>query len=228
MLTIIHGDNLKDSRNFYLQLKEKVIDSITLQGDKINITDLTEAVEGNGLFVENKDVFIENLFSKRKIGKELEALIEFLKNHLKSNIVLWEQKQLTKPQQKKLVGALMKEYSYPQTLFQLLDELVPLNSKKVISLYHQTLLHVEPEIILFMITKQVRLLLALKESSDSNISELNVMQWQKPKLLRQSKLFNKEHLLSMHEQLFNFDWQYKTGNLTQPLPDTLDFFLAEI
>ena len=228
MLTIIHGDNIKDSRDFYLQLKQKMTEGITLQGDKINITDLTEAVEGSGLFVENKEVFIENLFSKRRSGKELDVLIEFLNNHLKSSIVLWEQKQVTKPQQKKLTGAIIKEFAYPQTLFHMMDALIPLNGKKLVLLYQQTLQHIEPEIILFMITKQVRLLLALKENSATNITELSIMQWQKPKLLKQSQLFNKEQLLSLHRKLFDFDWQYKTGNLTQPLPDTLDFFLAEI
>ncbi len=228
MLTIIHGDNLKDSRNFYFQLKQSTLDAITLQGDKMTLTDLTEAVEGNGLFVENKDVFIENLLSKKHAGKELDILIDFLHKHNKGNIALWEQKQLSKPQQKKLAGAVFREFSYPQTLFQLLDALAPENSKRLIFLYHQTLQNIEPEIILFMIGKQIRLLLALKENSLTSISEINMMQWQKPKLIKQSKLFSTKKLLILHEKLFNFDWQYKTGNLTQPLPDTLDFFLAEI
>lgn len=231
MLTIIHGDNIKDSREFYFQSRQKFPSAKILQGDKIAFTDLVEAVEGNGLFTNDnvQDIFIETLLTKKHAGKELDGFIQYLSQHADAKITLWEQKQLDKKLLNKFTKAQIREFSYPQTLFQFLDALGPKNTAQLIKLYHQTLQSVEVEVILFMITKQIRLLLGLKDTQGSMISEIRFMQpWQKPKLEKQAKLFTIEQLLFLHGKLYDFDWGYKSGALATSLEDSLDFFLAEI
>ena len=228
MLTLIHGDNTGQSRSYYLDIKNHYTNIKVLNADKLNLTDLIEAVEGDGLFSTIDAVFIELLFSKKKAGAELDAIVAYL-NKQESTIVLWEGKELTKAQAGKVKNATIKLFSFPKTLFQLLDALQPHNGKQLITLFHQTLQNEAAELILFMLTKQVRILLALQNRSTETISEAKFIQsWQIGKLQKQAKSFSSEQLQSLHNKLYAFDIGYKTGGLATPLESSLDFFFAEI
>lgn len=229
MLTLIHGDNIGQSRRYYIEIKNTYQNMKVLTGDRLTMTDLVEAVEGDGLFSTIDAVFIELLFSKKKAGSELDTIIDYLNQDRKTAIVLWEGKELSKLQVSKLKKATTKLFSFPKTLFQLLDALQPHNGKQLVRLFHQTLETEAAELILFMLTKQVRILLALQDQREETIDEVKRIQsWQKGKLQKQAKLFSLIQLKHMHSELFQFDLGYKTGGLSMSLEPLLDFFFAEI
>jgi len=178
---------------------------------------------------------------KNKIGKDFDALLDYLNQEHEIAVILWESKEIDKKQIAKLKKATTKLFSYPKTLFQLLDAVQPHNGKNIINLFHQTLQTEAVELILFMLTKQVRILLALTdngktspnpllkgEGNDSIDEVKRIQSWQMGKLQKQAKLFSVAQLKYMHSKLYEFDLGYKTGGLAMPLESSLDFFFASI
>ena len=118
---LIHGDNTGQSRNYYLEIRNKYKNQKLINGDKLTMTELVEAVEGDGLFSINEAVFVEQFLSKNKIGKDFDALLDYLNQEHEIAVILWESKEIDKKQIAKLKKATTKLFSYPKTLFQLLD-----------------------------------------------------------------------------------------------------------
>lgn len=229
MNLLIHGDNIGQSRVFYNEEKQKYKEIKVLNGDKLSMTELVEAVEGDGLFLTNDAIFIEQFFAKNKIGSDFEAILAYLNKKHAVPVFFWEGKEIDKKQLLKLNAFQIKLFSFPKTLFQFLDALQPSNGKQLVTLFHKTLQTEAAELILFMLTKQVRILLAVQTKSDETIDEVKRMQpWQVGKLQKQTKLFTFNHLKYIHSKLYDFDLGYKTGVLPSPLETSLDFFLAEI
>src|SRR3712207_4379153 len=118
MLTIIHGDDTALSRKFFLEAKQNTKDAILLDGDKINITDLTQIFAGGELFSDSKTVFIEQFLTKKKKSAEFKSIAEYLqKNASENTIMLWEGKELEKSAFTPFKTAAVKAYKLPQTLF---------------------------------------------------------------------------------------------------------------
>jgi hypothetical protein len=169
-------------------------------------------------------------FSKRKPSKDMDAITEYVKASEKNyDIIFWESKQLTKKPLVTFSHATVKAYLLPQSLFAFLDAIQPEHTKTLLHLYHQALTHTEAEMILAMLTRQVRLLLAISEESIDPIEEVKrLAPWQKNKLLSQSRQFSLQKLQNLHSQLYALDVQSKTGGLSLPLSQSIDFFLASI
>ncbi|MCL5432949.1 MAG: hypothetical protein M1524_02425 [Patescibacteria group bacterium] len=229
MITIIHGDDTSTSRNYFLSQKIHCKNQISFSGEKLTLTDLIQIFEGGELFSDDKNIFIEEFFSKRKPGKELTGILEYLNKNKSANIFFWENKIITAKSLNSVKNPVVKEFKFPKTIFLFLDSIKPGNGKRLIELFHQTLMSTEIEIIVFMIIRQLRLLLALNEKSTFNIDEVNRLQsWQKGKLERQSKYFEIEHLKKTYKKIFEIDLGNKTGNLNMPLIHAIDFFLSDI
>jgi hypothetical protein len=234
MIAIIHGTDTAASRSYFLNQKEQIVDAVYLAGEKITITDLTQILDGNGLFAEQKTIFIENFFHKKKNKNEFTALTEYLqKKSASHDIFLWEGKELDRSAFLLFKTAVPKQFKLPQTLFLFLDTLKPENGKQLIQLFHQTIVTTEAEMIFFMLIRQMRLLLALLETQKDNssevIDELKRMQpWQKQKLQKQANLFTQEQLITLYQKLFAIEWGQKTGNLSLSLIASIDFFLLTI
>lgn len=253
MITLIHGDDSALSRNYYFELKSKSKDGIVLEGAKITFTDLTQALEGQDLFGNTKEIFIEELLSKRKNSKEVDALISLL-TQTPQTVFLWESKELTAKQLSLFKGAAIKLFKIPATIFAFLDAFRPHNAKQLIELFHKTLEDKDPEFVFFMLQRQVRILLTLNKKDPSVIaskakqssSEIATSQtprndgktvisevarlapWQKGKLEKQAGMFAEEKLKDIHSQIFDIELDLKTGNLTLPLQQTLDLLLLKI
>ncbi len=231
MLTIIHGSDTAQSRKSFLSEKIKYADAILLDADQINLTDLTQLFEGGGLFGETKYVFIEQYLTKKKKNGDYKAILSYIeKNSTENTIVFWENKELERSTLNELKHANVRIFKLPQTLFQLLDALQPGNSKLLIKLFHETVTTTETEMVFFMLVRQFRILLALSNNTESEkIDEVKRIQpWQQGKLEKQAKSFPLPHLLQLYEQLFNIETAQKTGTLTQPLINTIDFFLLGV
>ncbi len=100
---------------------------------------------------------------------------------------------------------------------------------RLVRLFQQALKTSEPEMILFMIVRQLRILLAMSETSADTITEVSrLAQWQKSKFEKQARLFDKNLLQKLYSSLFKIELAQKTGGLNTSLIYTIDFFLAEI
>lgn len=228
MITILHGDDISTSRTFYKSLQKK--DMLLFDGEKMTLDDITQAVQTTSLFGEEKSIAIENFFSKRKASKEMDSLITFFKEIEKDNeIIFWETKVLTKKSLLVFPKANVKTFTFPQSLFTFLDNLKPNNTKKVLSLYHDTQSTTETEMIFFMIIRHIRILLALQDTADTEIDEIKRMApWQKNKVLSQSRLFSLSELKEIYAKLFALEVKNKTGGLALPLSQSIDFLLISI
>ena len=238
MLTIIHGSDTTQSRKYFLDEKQKVKDAVLLEAEKVNLTDLTQILEGGGLFGETKYLFIEHLLTKRKKSSDFKNILSYLEKSSDENfIVLWEGKELERGTTYLFKKAVMRDFKLPQTLFQLLDAIKPGNGEMLIKLFHQTLETTETEMVFFMLVRQMRLLLALSNQNSKahdtrdtpTIDELKRMQsWQQGKLQKQANLFELDHLLALYDRLFHIEVGQKTGKLNSSLISTIDFFLLEV
>lgn len=231
MIIIIHGDDTASSRKYYIELKKKHPHVFELEGEKVTLTDLYQIFEGGELFQTSKIIFIEQLLSKKKKGKERDQIIEYLqKNTGEHSIHLWENKDLGKDVAKTFKQAEIKTFKLPQTMFLFLDSIAPGNSKKLLSLFHQTIQETEIEMVFFMLVRQFRLLLAIRKTeNEQQIDEIKrIAPWQKSKLEKQSSLFDKQKLIELYRKLFDIEAAQKTGTLTTSLTIAIDFFLLEL
>ena len=80
MVIFLHGDNQLESRNQLNSLindaKNKDKEIIRLDGEKINLNDVIQALEASSLFGLEKLVITENLFSRRQ-SKQKKDIIDF-------------------------------------------------------------------------------------------------------------------------------------------------------
>lgn len=230
MFFVIHGTDLAASRLYFLDILQKKYITLRFDGNSITETDVVQSLEGGELFASKKAIAIENLLSKKRQGKELQNLLSQLQKAANNHdIVLWEEKQLSKQQLKNLSTATIKECSYPVTLFLFLETLFPRNGKKTVLLFHQTLQTVEPEVILFLLIRHVRLLLALSSEGSETIDEIKTLApWQKSKLRSQASRFSQKELIDLYQKLYQLDLQLKTGALPFSLPHAIDILLLDI
>lgn len=228
MITLIHGEDTEASRNYYFDLKKKSKIALTLDGVSLTLTDLQQAIDGQDLFGETKNVFIENLLSKRKSTKDIEQFVAVI-NSSGADIIVWESKELT-PKQSGLFGkATARVFKIPSTIFTFLDGVRPHNGKQLLELFHKTLEDKDPEFVLFMLTRLVRTLLALQDNSKNQISEVSRMApWQRGKVEKQATLFTAVQLIDVHSKLFALELGMKTGGLTLPLAQSMDLLLLSL
>lgn len=227
MISIIHGNDITSSRNYFLQLKKENKDSYTLQDTDVNITDLIQIMDDGSLFQNSKTIFIENFLGEKKKSKEKDEIVKLIVKHAKqNNIFLWEKKELNKSSLIPFKEAIIKNYKLPALLFNFLDSIGPGQGKTLIPLFHKCLENTETEMIFFMIVRQFRILLSITETSEM-ISEIKRMApWQTSRLQRQAKLFKKEKLKKLYFRLFEIETAFKTGSNPMPLISVIDIFLA--
>lgn len=233
MITIIHGDDISTSRNYFQELKHKQKDLVSFDTNKLTITDLIQNIDGSGLFGNTKAIFIEEFLTKlKKTNKESKEILDFIiKNTKSSTFVLWESKEILKRDLSLFKDAVIKSFKLPKNIFLFLDNLKPNNAKNLLNLFHLALESgIKEELILFMTQRQFRLLLALSDPSDNeSIDEMvRLAPWQMGKLQRQAKLFSVSDLTRIYKKLYEIDIAQKTGTLSLSLIQTIDFLLLEI
>lgn len=230
MITIIHGDDTANSRKYFIQLRQETLNSVSFEAENLSLTQLMQSVEGGGLFSDEKKIFIENFFSKKKTGKEADEILSYLKSASKVEVFFWEEKEVSKKNLNYFSGAVVKTFKLPKTLFLFLDSIKPNNKQLLINLFHETLKNVEPELIFYMLFRQFRFLLALNnETSNEEIDEIKKMaSWQKSKLIKQTGFFSFEELKKIYQALYKIDLEQKTGKSATSIIQSLDFFLLEI
>ena len=151
-------------------------------------------------------------------------------NEGKSNIIIWEEKEISPKVLSLFPKAQIQTFKIPKLIFNFLDGIKPGNGQSLIILFHKLLENTSVEIILFMIVRQIRLLLAVsfKNKSDG-IDELNkIAPWQRGKMERQASLFKIGQLVDLYSKIYELDLSQKTGTLSMPLVNAIDFLLLDI
>jgi len=233
MITIIHGDDISQSRNYFQDLKRKQKNFTLFDGGTITITDLVQNIEGSGLFGSINTIFMEDFLTKlKKTEKASREILDFVaRNSKKSSFILWESKEILKRDLFLFKDAIIKTFKLPKNIFLFLDGLKPSNSKNLLALLRQTLdSGIKIELILFMVQRQIRLLLAMSDSNNNeSIDELaRLAPWQMGKIARQAKLFDTNSLKNIYRKLYEIEIAQKTGNLSLSLTQTIDFLLLDM
>lgn len=231
MITIIHGDSTDESREYFLKKKTTFRNVISLADQDITKEVLINFFSGGNLFYEEKNLAIENLLSKNKTSKNLDELIEILnENEKKSNIIIWEEKEVSQKNLNLFPKASIQSFKIPKFIFNFLDNIKPGNGNVLIVTFNKLLENTPVEIILYMMIRQLRLLIAVSSSKkEDTIEELGKMApWQKGKLERQADFFDRDNLISLYHKLYNIDLSSKTGALPAPTAHAIDFLLLDI
>ncbi|MCL4354126.1 hypothetical protein M1349_01495 [Patescibacteria group bacterium] len=228
MITILHGDDIASSRNHFINEKRKSKNPIDIRGDKVDMSDLKQIFEGESLFFDEKEVFIELLLSGKRKSKQQDEIIEYLNNRSAVKIFIWENNEISKTQLAAFKKADLKLYKLPQSLFLFLDGIRP-NSINNLTLFHNATKNSADELVFFMLIRQFRLLLALTDNSPEAIDEVKrLAPWQRGKLERQARIFGQENLKKNYKRIFEIDYKTKSGRSPLTLVQAIDFLLAEI
>jgi DNA polymerase III delta subunit len=228
-MLILHGENLVASRkrlkeeidNFKLKFKGEVV---RFAGNQLDLTQIKQAVESSSLFGQNRLIVIENLFSSPP-STEKQKIIDYLKQTSPKNLLIWERKKIDN---RVLIPFKAREIKFDLTpiIFRFLDSLAPNNQKLSLSLLHQCLVLNTPEMVFYMLGRQIRLLIIAADLGENGLIE--IPQWRQNKLISQAKKFGLTRLLQLYRQLLKIDWQQKTGQTPFDLTSQLDLFIASL
>ncbi len=230
-MVILHGENIVASRKALEQevatFKKKGADEIiALDGGKLELTELKQALESTSLLGKNRLVIIENLLSSTK-GKRKEEMLDYLKQENRDKpLILWESKEIGKLGLKKLTSkAKINLFKIPPLIFKFLDSLSSQNKKETLKLLHQCLRTDSPEIVFYMICRQMRLLIIARDLGEKG---LPLAPWQQAKFLNQAQKFSLDQLLKIHQRLLRIDYEQKTGKAPMPLASQLDLLITDL
>lgn len=228
MVTLIHGDDINSSRNYFYFEKAKFKNPITFDKANFALTDLLQSLSGKSLFSEEKAIFLDGIFSSKKTSDNLVKNIASLINGHQSpiDIFIWEGSELGKVFTNSFPKATIKFFKLPQSLFSFLDSIKPNNSQNI-SLFHNALNNSDENLLFSMLIRQFRLLIDVGENENSIDETKRLQSWQKVKLQRQSKMFTKEKLKKIYNKLYKIDLGIKTGVFTD-LTTAIDIFLLDI
>jgi hypothetical protein len=225
MVLIIHGEDNLTSRNFYLSCKDK--NSLFFDAENINIVELSQAINGSGLFLSSGKIFIDNLFTRKGLKSQKE-IIEILIKSSDLSVFLYADKEVSIKEFSQIRELEQKNFKINVNIWNFLDNIEP-NNKNNIFEFHKVLKGSEPEIIFAMLVRQFRLLLSISSKSENNISEVKrLAPWQKSKLLRHASLYSEIKLIQILKKLYKMDKALKTGKSHLSLTQNIDFLLLEI
>lgn len=223
---ILHGENLILSRK---RLKEMITlfkgEIIRLEGEKITLTEVKQALESKSLLSIEKLILVENIFSRRP-GKEKENLLQYFKENDYKNLIIWEGKPIDGRTLKVFSKAIIEKFDISRMIFKFLDSLSSDNKKMSLIFLHQSLYHDAPEMISYLLARQLKYLIIANDLGEKGLEDLPP--WQRIKFIRQAKKFSLRKLLSLYKELLMIEWRQKTGQNQFSLSSQLDLFIASI
>ena len=230
MICFFHGSDQLISRQQLFDLtnqaKEEEKEIIKLNGLRVNLTEVLQALQSSSLFDQQRLIIIENLFSRPK-SKEKEKIIKFLKKEkITADLVFWEKKEISGRTLRWLPkNWQIKKFKTAAIIFKFLDSFKPSNNQETINLLHQCLKQQSPEMVFYMLARQIKNLILAKDLGKKGLVGAP---WQKGKLVKQANYFTLNQLISLYKQLLKMDTYLKTGKSLMPLEWQLDILMANI
>lgn len=223
---LLHGENLAESRReLALEIqktRQEGLEVIVIEAKKSDLTNIRSALESNSLFGKEKLIVLENFFSLPDSSFKRKTLVYFKKGQFHHRVLFWEEKTI----QKIPLTIPARLFRLDPALFRFLDNLCEGSKKENLERLAQAKEKEKPEMIFFMIRRQIRLLILAADLGEKGLSGL--APWQKGKLLHQAKQFHLDHLLTLYGNLLNIDYEQKTSRDPFKLYARLDLFVAEI
>ena len=225
---LLHGENLVASRqDLHEQVtvaKQEGKEVVRLDGAKIEVEDLIQALDSGTLFGGGRLVIVENLLSRPKSNQQ-ERLLGVLEGYAGENeLILWEPREIGLRLLKHLPqAAQVKLFKIPVLMFKFLDQIGPYRKKEALVTFDELVKQESPELVFYMLARQFRLLIQVADGQ-----KVAWPPWLTGKLKRQADDFQKSSLLTKYQQLFTIDESLKTGHTVMPLRWHLDMFLLNL
>lgn len=227
MIYLFHGDGVATSRQLLQETitKERASghEIHTLDGDKLAPRDLESILSTASLF-SVETLVIEGLLSRLR-SKDKDACLDLLANYSgDKNILLWDKREITKPNLAKLANlAKISLSKAPTALFTLIESLVPGNAAKALALLHEVVEGTEDIIVHTMLARQVSYLIMMKSATSPKFAP-----WQMGKLRAQAALWDEKALEHFLSELLKIDFAIKTGTSKLSYSDHLDLLLTTL
>lgn len=227
MITVLHGENLVQSReklNQLIQLHRAKNFTITpIDGKKVNLAELEEKLKSQSLFGEQKLVVIESLHSLPR-SKKKNQLIELITSS-EAEIILWEKRELTATMIKKFPSAKCHHFKTSSSLFTWLDSLTGTknNLSRQLQLLRKAIEQDGEQMCFVMLARQIKMLIAVKDNGQVKGHPFVVN-----KVKQQAKDFTLRQLLTIHQQLVKIDYRQKTSTNLISLEAELDLLLINM
>jgi len=223
-ISIICGENLITSRQA-LSLKirnaqQKKIEVVNLDGTKVSLEQIRSATGSSSMFGNDKLIVVENLLTSQKSQRKEKITDYLFKKEFNNEIILWEGKNVdrrTIPN-----GLKIETFELDKQLFKFLDSIKPNNPLKPLTILKELEKTEAPELVFFMLTRQIRQLILAKEDLYKGAP------WQGAKLKAQAGLFMPDYLEKIYQELQQIDYNQKTGNDALNLLSHLDIFVASL
>lgn len=222
-MILVHGDNIVKSREALLEIKkaaeDKNMEVVILEGKKVELVDVKQAMESMGLFGNDRLVVIEGLFVGVKSKRQDEVV-----NYLKKNggeVVLWEGKKVDL---RRLGRAKYenREFKMSAEVFKLTEALRPGNEKQILYWWEKAKNQDAVELIFFMMVRQVRMMI------EAFGGEMKGPGWLVSKAKDQARAVGMGRLLKWHEKLYEIECGVKTGRSELKLETQLELWLMSL
>lgn len=227
MVTILHGENIVASREKLVQLlskaKENQLNIDRLDAKNLNRAELETRLVKQDLFGSKRLIVIEGLHSLPK-SKQKTQLINLIKE-AEIEVILWEKRNLTKTMLKQFPQAKENHFKLSNALFNWLDTVRGdgKNLATQLKKLHQALTKEDAYLCFVMLTRQIRLLIQVKEGNRPPGAP-----WMIKKLEKQADTFSLKQLLKIHHQLIEIDYAHKTSTHSLDLAQELDLLLINL
>ncbi|OGG02439.1 hypothetical protein A2Z33_05265 [Candidatus Gottesmanbacteria bacterium RBG_16_52_11] len=226
MLTLIHGDNTEASRRELNRIRTGYREIRMLSGKALTSRDLIQAADSGSLFGGKSAVVIENFLTKNPAKSKLTAeLLDFLVRVAeRSDIILWEEKEIPKSTVSRLSPKLTERLiKHPPALFAFLDALAPGKPNALLVSYGRVLEKEASELVHAMILRRIRQLIMIKDG----IKPRETASWQENRLTMQAKLFTMEQLIRLHKSLTMNEFSVKSGATPLSIRELTELTLAD-
>jgi hypothetical protein len=210
MITVICGEDLVASRNYFSDLKNKYRKK-NYEIKEIPPSQITEIQKGLG---ESLSLFSEKIiFSVQNLNKLISRknvtiirIIDTLAKNKNIEVIDWEEgigaRNLKFPK-----TVTIKDFKPSQTIFKLLDSCYPSNKNNFIEQINFLSDKLDDTFIFYMLVKHIRNLLMVKSAEKPT----GMLDWQFYKLKKQAAYWSLEKLLLFYENLHKIDVINKTS-----------------
>ncbi len=220
-ITLIYGEDVTTSRNFFLSLTKKAKEEgFQIKDISLNTNlNLGEKLSSQSLF-EEKIFFIHDKL-KNLTTDDLGWLVKDSKNYNGELILWYEGVAPLKIAESLPKGSEIKKFDLPRIIFNFLDSFYPGNSKNVLLLLDKLLTSQPIEFVLFMLGRHLKDLYWVK---NDRVIVPNYDGWRIKKLTNQSAKFTNERLKKIINLLSEADVRSKTSS--DSLREFLDLIIV--
>ncbi len=201
MRYVIHGEDLISSRNCLSSLKKRYSNVVNLDGGKLSVRDLDEAISNSTLFTGKSVVVIENYPLPEKIPS-LDSL---------SDLVFWWSRNLLNVPKADKVFHFKSQSAFG--IFRFADSIGQKQAKSALPLLNKLLEErASAEKIIAMLTRQLKMIAQVLDGSADKVSKSQFVQ---KKLVSQAARWDFKKIQEGLSALFQTDLKIKQGKIKQ-------------